>query len=101
MPALIGILLVLLVYVGITGGLGASLSFLFRPGRDFVSMPKKAPRVQHMATCDANSAAPRSLIVTVGEGGAALNETIQIGRFDFFVSQGMNRVVGLIVGKDE
>jgi NSS family neurotransmitter:Na+ symporter len=31
MPALIGILLILLVYVGFTGGLGASLAFLFRP----------------------------------------------------------------------
>ncbi len=31
MPALIGILLVMLVYVGFTGGLGQSLSFLFRP----------------------------------------------------------------------
>ncbi|MDG2306208.1 MAG: sodium-dependent transporter [Candidatus Binatia bacterium] len=31
MPALMVILLLLLVYVGITGGLGASLSFLFRP----------------------------------------------------------------------
>lgn len=31
MPALMGILLLLLVYVGVTGGLGTSLSFLFRP----------------------------------------------------------------------
>lgn len=31
MPALMGILLILLAYVGITGGLGASLAFLFRP----------------------------------------------------------------------
>ena len=31
MPALMGILLLLLLYVGATGGLGTSLSFLFRP----------------------------------------------------------------------
>ena len=31
MPTLIGILLILLVYVGVTGGLGDSLTFLFRP----------------------------------------------------------------------
>lgn len=31
MPSLIGILLILLVYVGVTGGLGDSLAFLFRP----------------------------------------------------------------------
>jgi len=31
MPALVGILVMLLVYVGLTGGLGESLSFLFKP----------------------------------------------------------------------
>jgi len=31
MPALVGILLILLVYVGVTGGLGESLTFLFKP----------------------------------------------------------------------
>ena len=31
MPALVGILLILLVYVGFTGGLGESLTFLFKP----------------------------------------------------------------------
>jgi len=40
MPALIGILLVLLIYVGATGGLGASLKFLFAP--DFSKLDMEA-----------------------------------------------------------
>lgn len=37
MPALMGILLLLLVYVGVTGGLGNSLTFLFEPDFSKVS----------------------------------------------------------------
>lgn len=40
MPALMGILLLLLLYVGVTGGLGASLSFLFEP--DFTKVSGEA-----------------------------------------------------------
>ncbi len=40
MPALMGILLLLLVYVGVTGGLGSSLAFLFRP--DFSKLSGEA-----------------------------------------------------------
>ena len=40
MPALVGILLILLVYVGFTGGLAESLSFLFKP--DFSKLSGEA-----------------------------------------------------------
>ncbi len=40
MPALMGILLLLLAYVSVTGGLGSSLSFLFRP--DFSKLSAEA-----------------------------------------------------------
>jgi len=47
MPALVGILLVLLVYVAFSGGLGASLSFLFRPDFSKLSGPAVLEALGH------------------------------------------------------
>ncbi len=47
MPALIGILLILLVYVGVTGGLGTSLGFLFRPDFSKLSGPAVLEALGH------------------------------------------------------
>lgn len=47
MPGLIGILLLMLVYVGFTGGLGDSLSFLFAPNFDKLSMEAVVEALGH------------------------------------------------------
>lgn len=47
MPGLIGILLLMLVYVGFTGGLGDSLKFLFAPSFDKLSMEAVVEALGH------------------------------------------------------
>ncbi len=47
MPGLIGILLLMLVYVGFTGGLGDSLKFLFAPNFDKLSMEAVVEALGH------------------------------------------------------
>ena len=63
--------------------------------------PHVHARVEHRSARDANRARKRSRVVGVRERHAPSRESIQIGRDDFGIAVGVDRVVGLIVRENK
>ena len=67
----------------------------------FLSVPNKSACVQHMATRNANSAAPASHIVGVTECGSTVYESIEVRRINIGVTMSTNRLIALIIRENK
>ena len=63
----------------------------------FLSVPNESAGVQHMATRNANGAAPASHIVGVAECDSTVNESIEVRRINIGITMGTNGLIALII----
>ena len=67
----------------------------------FLSVPNESAGVQHMATCNAHSAAPASHIVGVDECGSTVDESIEVRRINIGVTMSTNGLITLIIRENK
>ena len=68
---------------------------------DPIGAPEVAAGIEHGPAGDTHGAAPRSLVERLREGRAASHEPIEVRRLDLIATERPDRLVALVVRKDE